>query len=77
MMCSNNGELLDEYIGVAFDGTTRLGEAINTTARWCPKDLKIKMRLIDFTTLKCAPAHPTLLVCSSSIFMYFYFYFYY
>ena len=58
MMCSNNGELLDEYIGVAFDGTTRLGEAINTTARWCPKDLKIKMRLIDFTTLKCAPAHP-------------------
>ena len=28
-------ELRDQYIGIAFDGTTRLGEAINTTGRWC------------------------------------------
>ena len=47
-----NSEMVGQYIGIAFDGTTRLGEAINTTGRWCTKDFEIIMRLLDFTTLK-------------------------
>ena len=47
-----NAEIAGQYIGVAFDGTTRLGEAINTTGRWCTHDFKLVKRLLDFTTLK-------------------------
>lgn len=47
-----NSELCDEYVGFSFDGTTRLGEAVNTTGRWCSVIFEIKMRLVDFTTLK-------------------------
>ena len=28
-------ELEGQYVGFSFDGTTRLGEAINTVAKWC------------------------------------------
>ena len=45
-----NSELLDQYIGISFDGTTRLGEAINTTGRWCTNNFMLVMRLLDFTT---------------------------
>ena len=45
-----NRELTDQYIGIAFDGTTRLGEAINTTGRWCTEDLLLVQRLLDFHT---------------------------
>ena len=45
-----NEELVGQYVGIGFDGTTRLGEAINTTGRWCTKDFKIVQRLLDFTT---------------------------
>ena len=41
---------MGQYVGIGFDGTTRLGEAINTTGRWCTKDFKIVQRLLDFTT---------------------------
>ena len=44
-------ELFEQYIALAFDGTTRLGEAVNITARWCSIDFHIGLRLIDFTTL--------------------------
>ena len=44
-------ELADQFIGVAFDGTTRLGEAINVTGRWCTANFQLLMRLLDFTTL--------------------------
>lgn len=47
-----DSELLGEYIGIAFDGTSRLGEAINTTSRWCTKKFELKKRLLDFTTLE-------------------------
>ena len=47
-----NSELVGQYIGVAFDGTTRLGEAINTTGRWCTEDFVLVQRLLDFTTLE-------------------------
>ena len=45
-------ELNDQYVGIAFDGTTRLGEAINVTGRWCTDKFEIVMRLLDFHTLK-------------------------
>ena len=45
-------ELADQYVGIAFDGTTRLGEAVNTTGRWCPADFHLRKRLLDFTTLE-------------------------
>jgi hypothetical protein len=45
-------EYSDQYIGVAFDGTTRLGEAINVTGRWCTKAFHLMKRLLDFHTLK-------------------------
>lgn len=47
-----DAELFDQYIAIAFDGTTRLGEAINTTARWCNEDFQLVKRLLDFTTLE-------------------------
>ena len=45
-------EVSGQYLGIAFDGTTRLGEALNVTGRWCSSDFEINMRLLDFTTLK-------------------------
>jgi hypothetical protein len=53
-------ELFEQYIAIAFDGTTRLGEALNITGRWCSADFYLRLRLLDFTTLaKCAaPARP-------------------
>jgi hypothetical protein len=47
-----NCEVTGEYVGIAFDGTTRLGEAINTTGRWCDSNFDLQMRLLDFHTLK-------------------------
>ena len=47
-----NKELAEQYVGVAFDGTTRLGEAINTCARWCDSTFELQRRLIDFTTME-------------------------
>ena len=46
-----DSELEGQHIGIGFDGTTRLGEAINTTGRWCDDTFHINMRLLDFTTL--------------------------
>jgi hypothetical protein len=45
-----DSETADQYIGVAFDGTTRLGEAISTTGRWCTSTFVLVKRLLDFTT---------------------------
>ena len=45
-------ELEGQYVGFSFDGTTRLGEAINTVAKWCAKDFYLQKRLVDFTTTK-------------------------
>ena len=50
-------ELFEQYIALAFDGTTRLGEAVNITGRWCSADFYLRLRLLDFTTLakSCCP----------------------
>lgn len=44
-------ELAGKYITFIFDGTTRLGEAVNVVYRFCTEDFsKNELRLIDFTT---------------------------
>ena len=43
-------ELADKFIGIAFDGTSRLGEAVNVTARYCSSDFHIHTRLVRFLT---------------------------
>lgn len=46
-------ELKDQLISFIFDGTTRLGEAVNVIYRFCPPDFsQIMMRLVNFTTLE-------------------------
>ena len=64
-----DSELREQYLSIAFDGTTRLGEAINTTCRWCTVDFKIQKRLIDFTTLKKHVDAPGLAVHVTNVVM--------
>lgn len=45
-------EVKDEFIGIAFDGTSRLGEAVNLTGRYCTCDFNIEYRLLRFITSK-------------------------
>lgn len=43
-------EIKNELLSISFDGTTRLGEAINMTVRWCSGSFKIEQRLAMFVT---------------------------
>ena len=43
-------ELEGQYVSIVFDGTTRLGEAVNVVGRWCTSDFRLTHRLLDFTT---------------------------
>ena len=43
-------EMRDSYIGIHFDGTTRLGEAICMTGRICTTDFQLITRLLSFVT---------------------------
>ena len=45
-------ELLEQHFSVIFDGTTRLGEAINVVTRSITDDFVIRMRLVAFKTTK-------------------------
>lgn len=45
-------ELRGQWIGISFDGTSRLGEAINITGRWCTDDFNLQKRLLRFITAK-------------------------
>ena len=45
-------ELRGQYTGFSFDGTTRLGEAVNIIARFCTKDFKLVHRLVGMVTTK-------------------------
>lgn len=47
-----HSELSTQYICFIFDGTTRLGEAVNVVYRYCTADFVICHRLVDFTTTK-------------------------
>ena len=44
-------ELDGQYISLAFDGTTRLGEAVNIVSRHVTRDFEITYRLVRFLTL--------------------------
>jgi hypothetical protein len=39
-------------VGSAFDGTSRLGEALAQTNKWCTEDFKLMLRLVFFGTAK-------------------------
>ena len=43
-------EVSEQFLGIHFDGTTRLGEAINMIGRWCSSTFEIQQRLIAFVT---------------------------
>ena len=43
-------EVRERFVSIAFDGTSRLGEAINLTCRWCSDDFRICQRLVRFAT---------------------------
>ncbi|KAL1511483.1 hypothetical protein AB1Y20_006281 [Prymnesium parvum] len=45
-------ELDGQYISISFDGTTRLGEAICCTTRWCSATFELEKRLLDVTTVE-------------------------
>lgn len=45
-------EIQGQHLCVAFDGTTRAGEAINVTGRWCSANFCINTRLLRFATAK-------------------------
>lgn len=45
-------ELDSQFIGIAFDGTSRLGEAVCITGRSCTSDFQLHTRLIRFITSK-------------------------
>lgn len=45
-------EVRDNFLSIAFDGTTRLGEAVNITSRWMSSDFQLVKRLLRFTTTK-------------------------
>ena len=45
-------ELLQQHFSLIFDGTTRLGEAINMVTRSITNDFQIRMRLVAFKTTK-------------------------
>lgn len=45
-------ELANGYIGLSFDGTSRLGEAINIVGRMCSEKFELQTRLLRFVTSK-------------------------
>lgn len=45
-------ELKGEFIGISFDGTSRLGEALNITGRFCDSSFQLHSRLLRFVTAK-------------------------
>ena len=44
-------ELDGQRYSLAFDGTTRLGEALNVVARFCTEQFVLEQRLVRFVTL--------------------------
>lgn len=53
-------EMHDQYVGIHFDGTTRLGEAICLTARFCSSDFELTTRLLAFKTTQAHCTAPQL-----------------
>lgn len=45
-------EVHNEFLSVSFDGTSRLGEAVNITGKWCDTDFWLRCRLLRFLTAK-------------------------
>ncbi|KAK3257641.1 hypothetical protein CYMTET_33283 [Cymbomonas tetramitiformis] len=50
-----------------FDGTRRLGEALNTVGRFCSEDFAIIQRLVNFVTLNASPDNTALSTVLSNV----------
>eukprot|EP00854_Cymbomonas_tetramitiformis_P003509 gene3509-4413_t len=48
-------ELQGQSVFFMFDGTRRLGEALNTVGRFCDVDFNLIQRLVQFVTLNASP----------------------
>lgn len=44
-------EMTEAFLGISFDGTSRLGEAVNLTGRTCTGDFELSNRLLRFVTV--------------------------
>jgi hypothetical protein len=44
-------DLSGQLVNISFDGTRRLGEAVNVTGRFCSPTFQVEMRLIAFVTV--------------------------
>ena len=44
------GEITGQFLGISFDGTSRLGEAVNITGRFCTESFSLEHRLLRFIT---------------------------
>ena len=54
-VCEMVNEVNKQALCIAFDGTTRLGEMIAVSARWCDSDLTLKHRAMCIHTLAKSP----------------------
>lgn len=55
------------FFSVAFDGTSRLGEAINVVGRYCTQEFELKTRLLRFIMTKLHTDHKKLAAIISRI----------
>jgi hypothetical protein len=62
-------EMVGQYIGAGFDGTSRLGEAIVTTGKWCDAEFVLYQRLLDFTTMESHLSGNELAIHEQDVFM--------
>eukprot|EP00967_Tisochrysis_lutea_P016461 scaffold18545_cov32-Tisochrysis_lutea.AAC.2 len=64
-MTPSSEEIANQNFSISFDGTTRLGEALNVTGRWCTSNFELVKRLLAFhqeareCQATCRPHHPT------------------
>lgn len=56
-----------EFLTIAFDGTTRLGEAMNVTGRCCSASFQLQTRLLRFVTTKQHMNHQQLAALLSRV----------
>lgn len=49
-IAQTRADVAGQHVCIAFDGTRRLGEAINVTGRFCSDKFEIKTRLLAFVT---------------------------
>ncbi|KAK3269440.1 hypothetical protein CYMTET_22115 [Cymbomonas tetramitiformis] len=62
-----NKELQGESVFLMYDGTRRLGEAINVVGRFCSESFALVQRLLSFQTLSASPDNAALSTTLSNV----------